>query len=179
MTVNTFYHCLLVLSCLMNSCTCGLEHSLPKLICLVYMLWQTIKPAATQFSDKTSNCFQNLYTHFWPGTGWLTRPAGQMPAPWLGRLVCSVDGQDQQETTPTLRVEARRAWVEVYVHVCMKDGVCVSVNVVKGIKWWWCVAKTHSTTNTCSPCITPSPPATKAYSTTNTYVTPSILAAIA
>ena len=68
--------------------------------------------------------------------------------------------------------------MEVYVHVCMEDGVCVSVNVVKGIKWWWCVAKTHGTTNTCSPCITPSPPVTKAHGTTNTCVTPSILAAI-
>ena len=83
-----------------------------------------------------------------------------MPAPWLGPPVCSVDGQDPQGTTPTLRVEAtcRRWSMEVHVQVCMEDGVCVGVNVVKRIKCWWCVAKAHDTTNTCSHCITPSTP---------------------
>ena len=48
--------------------------------------------------------------------------------------------------------------MEVYVHVCMEDGVCVGVNVVKGIKWRWCVTKAYGTTNTCSHCITLSTP---------------------
>ena len=37
-------------------------------------------------------------------------------------------------------------------------GVCVGVNVVKGIKWWWCVTKAYGTTNTCRHCITLSTP---------------------
>ena len=48
--------------------------------------------------------------------------------------------------------------MEVHVQMCMEDGVCVGVNVVKGIKCWRCVTKTYGTTNTCSQYETPSTP---------------------
>ena len=91
-------------------------------------------------TPSSSKCSQDLYTHIWSDctlncisdqTGWLTRPVGQMPVPWQGPLVCSVDEQDPQETTLILPKEARW-WC-----VCMGGGVHVWRTERVWVWMWW------------------------------------------